>query len=93
MAERTEPEKLTEDEVREFGNYSPEHIARIINASLFRKPGDAGSIRALINEIHHSEEFLLLLMKTIEPDNPAFFENVIGICETRIKEVAEEKRS
>lgn len=92
MAERTKPEKLTDDEIREFGNYSPEHIACIINASLFRKPGNAGSIRALIKGIHHSEEFLLLLMKTIKPGNSAFFENVIGICETRIKEVEEEKR-
>lgn len=93
MAERTKPEKFSEEEINEYGNFSPEDIARIINTSLFRKPGDAGSLGTLIEGIYHDEEFVLLLMKTINPGNPAFFENVIGICETRIKEKAEQSSS
>lgn len=92
MAERTKPEKVSEEERNAFGNYSPEHIARIINASLFNKPGDSAALSALIEHVHQKEQFVLLLMKVIDPPTSAFFDNIIGICETRKKEVSEKKQ-
>jgi hypothetical protein len=92
MAERTKPEELTQEEISKFGNYSPEHIAAIVNASLFRVPGDSAAFRTFIDNIHKNEEFILQLMKTINPRSTAFFENVIGISETRKKESEENKR-
>lgn len=92
MAERAKPVRPSEEEIRKYGHYSPAQIANIINISLFGEPGDADAFRALIEGIHKDEQFIILLMKTINSDNTAFFENIIGICETRKYELAERKQ-
>lgn len=90
MGESLKPAKLSQDEIEKYGNFSPDQVARIIDASLLRDPEDTETVRSFINEVQLSEQFIILIMKSIQPKNTAFYGSISGICETRLKE-AEEK--
>lgn len=89
MGESLKPAYLSGDDPDKYGSFSPDQIARIIDASLLKDPENANGIKSFINEVHLKEQFLILLMKTIQPETTAFYESIIGICETRLKESEE----
>lgn len=91
MGESLKKAILSPEEHEKYGSFSPEQVARIIDASLLKDPENADAVGSFINEVHLKEQFVILLMKSIQPGTTAFYESISGICETRLKG-SEEKR-
>lgn len=89
MGESLKPASLTREEKENYGNFSPDQVARIVDASLLYDPENFEAVSTFINEVQLNEQFIILLMKGIQPKNTAFFRAISGICDTRIKEIQE----
>lgn len=92
MGESLNAPKLSGQEIGKYGKYSPEEVARIVEASLMNDPENSVVFSSFINELRLNEQFLIQLMKSVQPQSISFFESITGICETRIKEAAEEQQ-
>jgi hypothetical protein len=92
MEERKQSaEKLSGEETTKYNDFTPDQAGKVINAAIMNHPHDSTVFREFINSVNMKEQFMLMLMKTIETQSASFFNNIAGICETRKKE-AEEKQ-
>jgi hypothetical protein len=85
-------EELSGEEAKKYSELSPGQAGKVINAAIMNHPHDSTVFREFINSVSMKEQFMLQLMKTIEPQSVSFFNNISGICETRKKEAEEERQ-